>query len=170
MIECKQNLSRQLIAIVIVIFILISIGLRILLPKVLLPIYEKNTYTFLKQPLDLINSDVSNAEFNSDLAYLYITNDGLIISSTNLNKIIKLSPEKILKKINKEQGKFSYLGHTYYYYTNGDKYVTKIALTNDKYIKKIKSDILYTIFPVLMFTLLLALGLILLWSRQLIKK
>ncbi len=170
MIECKQNLSKQLIVIVIIIFIIITSVLGVLLPKVLLPIYEKNIYALLKQPLDLINSNVEKAEFNSDVAYLYVTTDKIVISSTNLNKIIKLNPDKILKRINKNQGKFIYLGNVYYYYTDVDPYITKIALTNDNYIKKIKTDILYTIFPVLMFTLLLVLGLILLWSRSLIKK
>lgn len=170
MIDCKQNLSRQLILIVIIIFGIITIGLGLLLPKVLLPIYEENVYAFLRQPLDLINSNVETAESNSDIAYLYVTNDGIVISSSNLKKIIKLDPNKIIQKINQDQGKFTYLNNVYYYYTDVDTYVAKIALTNDNYINKIKADILYTIFPVLMFTLLLVLGLILLWSRQLIKK
>lgn len=170
MIECKQNLSRQLITVVIIIFGIITIGLGLFLPKVLLPIYEENIYAFLKQPLEFINSSVNKTEFNSDIAYLYVTSDNVIVSSNNITKIIKINAEKLLKKINDKQGKFNYLGKVYYYYTDVDSYVTKIALTNDDYINKIKTDILYTIFPVLAFTLLLSLGLILLWSRQLIKK
>lgn len=168
--NCKQNLSRQLILIVIIIFGIIFIGLGIFLPKVLLPIYENNIYDFLKQPLDLVNPDLNNTEFNSDIAYLYITNDGTVITSTNLNHIIKLKTEKIIKRIKTNQGKFHYLGTTYYYYTDRDIYVTKIALTNDNYINKIKSDIFCNIFPVLLITLILVFGLVLLWSRQLIKK
>ena len=168
--NCKQNLSKQLIAIVVVIFGIISISLGILIPKILLPIYEKNVYNFLKQPLDLINTDLNNTEFNSDMAYLYITMDGKIVTSTNLNSVIRLNPEKIIKKIRTKLGKFHYLGTTYYYYTDKDPYITKIALTNNNYINKIKSDIFRNIFPVMLITLILVFGLVLLWSRQLIKK
>ena len=150
MTNCKHNLSRQLVSIIIVIFGIISISFGLLFPKVLLPIYENNIYNFLKQPLDFINSNVNNTKFTSDIAYLYITKDKVIINSRNINNIIKLNPEKILKKIIDVQGKFKYLGKTYYYYTDKDAYVTKIALTNDNYINKIKSDIFRNIFPVLL--------------------
>lgn len=170
MTNCKYNLSRQLISIIIIIFGIIWLSLGLLLPTVLLPIYENNIYNFLKQPLDLINSNVDNTEFNSDIAYLYITNDEVVVTSTNLNNIIKLNPERIIKRIKKEQGKFHYLGKNYYYYTDKDAYVTKVALTNDNYINKIKSDIFSNIFPVLLITFIIVVGLILLWSRQLIKK
>ena len=167
---CKQNLSRQLIAIVIIIFGIIFLSLGLLVPKILLPIYENNIYNYLKQPLEFINSEVDDKEFNSDIAYLYVTNDGLIITSTNIKNIIKLNPEKIIKNILEKQGKFHYLGNTYYYYTDRETYVTKIALTNNNYINKIKSDILRKIFPALLLTFILVVGLVLLWSRQLIKK
>lgn len=166
----KQNLSRQLIAIVIIIFGIIFLSLGLLVPKILLPIYENNIYNYLKQPLEFINSEVDDKEFNSDIAYLYVTNDGLIITSTNIKNIIKLNPEKIIKNILEKQGKFHYLGNTYYYYTDRETYVTKIALTNNNYINKIKSDILRKIFPALLLTFILVVGLVLLWSRQLIKK
>lgn len=170
MIVCKQNLSKQLVTIVVVIFGIITLVLGLLLPRVLLPIYENNIYAILKQPLGLINSDLEDWELKSDIAYLYVTNQNVIVSSANLNNVIKLNPQRIVKRINKEQGKFVYLGNIYYYYTSQDGHVTKIALTNDNYITEIKSYILCTIFPVLLLTLLFIIGLIVLWSRQLIKK
>ena len=170
MITCKQNLSRQLLSLVIIIFGIVSISLGLLLPKILSPIYENNIYNFLEQPLDLINPELNSAEFKSDIAYLYITKDNIIITSTNLNDVIKLNPEKIIKKVSNGRGKFHYLGKYYYYYTDKDAYVTKIALTNDNYINEIKSDILKNIFPIILFTFILVVGLVLLWSRNLIKK
>lgn len=167
---CKQNLSKQLVIIVIIIFGIIMVSLGLLFPRFLLPIYENNIYAILKQPLDLINSNVESTKFNSDVAYIYITDKKVIVSSSNLNKVIKLNPSKIISRINKKQGKFNYLNNTYYYYTYKDAYVTKIALTNDNYIKSIKTDILRNIFPIMLLTLGLCVGLILLWSRQLIKK
>ena len=167
---CKQNLSKQLVIIVVIIFGIIMVSLGLLFPRFLLPIYENNIYAILKQPLDLINSNVESTKFNSDVAYIYITDKKVIVSSSNLNKVIKLNPSKIISRINKKQGKFNYLNNTYYYYTYKDAYVTKIALTNDNYIKSIKTDILRNIFPIMLLTLGLCVGLILLWSRQLIKK
>lgn len=165
------NLSKQLLWIVIVIFSVIVLALGYLLPSVLVPVYENNIYNILKQPLDLMNdSDFNNYEFDSDIAYLYVTNDGNIIQSTNLFKVIKISSKQILSKIDSTHGKFSYLGKTYYYTSETDNYVTKIAITNDNYIIKIKEEIINTIFPVLIFTLLIIIGLVLLWSQLLIKR
>lgn len=165
------NLSKQLLWIVIVIFSVIVLALGYLLPSVLVPVYENNIYNILKQPLDLMNdSDFNNYEFDSDIAYLYVTNDGNIIQSTNLFKVIKISSKQILSKIDNTHGKFSYLGKTYYYTSETDNYVTKIAITNDNYIIKIKEEIINTIFPVLIFTLLIIIGLVLLWSQLLIKR
>lgn len=165
------NLSKQLLWIVIVIFSVIVLALGYLLPSVLVPVYENNIYNILKQPLDLMNdSDFNNYEFDSDIAYLYVTNDGNIIQSTNLFKVIKISSKQILSKIDSTHGKFSYLGKTYYYTSEIDNYVTKIAITNDNYIIKIKEEIINTIFPVLIFTLLIIIGLVLLWSQLLIKR
>ena len=88
----------------------------------------------------------------------------------NLEDIIKATPKQILKNITESYGKFTYLGKTYYYNTSKNEYVTKIALTNNVYINKIREDILYTIFPILLITLLLITALIILWSRRLILK
>ena len=46
--KLKNNLTRQLVAIGIIIIGIISISLIILLPKLLIPIYEKNIYQYLK--------------------------------------------------------------------------------------------------------------------------
>ena len=165
------NLSKQLLWIVIVIFSVIVLALGYLLPSVLVPVYENNIYNILKQPLNLMNdSDFNNYELDSDIAYLYVTNDGNIIQSTNLFKVIKISSKQILSKIDSNHGKFNYLGKTYYYTSETDNYVTKIAITNDNYIIKIKEEIINTIFPVLIFTLLIIIGLVLLWSQLLIKR
>ena len=53
----KKNLDKQLLSIVFIIFIVILTSLYFLLPKLLLPIYEKNIYEYLKQPLAFISDD-----------------------------------------------------------------------------------------------------------------
>ena len=50
----KTTLYRQLISLAVIICGIIFISLGLLLPKLLLPIYEKNIYQYLKQPLEFI--------------------------------------------------------------------------------------------------------------------
>ena len=169
----KFSLSRQLLFIIVIIFGIITLSVGYLLPKVLLPIYENNIYTLLRQPLDFMNdNDLNDYELDvdSDVAYLYVTPNGDTIESTNILSVIKINTKQLLKKIDGTSGKFNYLGSKYYYISETDNYVTKIAITNDNYIKKIKNDILNTIFPILLFTLFITVGLVLLWSQMVIKK
>lgn len=166
----KFNLSKQLLCIMVVIFLLLTASIGYLIPTVLLPVYEDNIYTMLKQPLEFVSSDVRENSYNSNVAYLYISNDSEFVTSVNLNKIIKLSPKQIIKKIDKKEGKFTYLGKNYYYIQENDKYIKKIALTNDTYINEIKDSIINTILPIIFFTMLIVLGLVLLWSQILIMK
>ncbi len=166
----KYSLFRQLLSMAILIIGIIFFSLGILLPKVLLPVYERNIYNYLKQPLELIRPDFNDDVISNDIAYLYFTNENKVAVSDNLQTIIKATPKQILKNIKKNYGKFIYLGKTYYYYQSSNEYVTKVALTNNNYINKIREDILYTIFPILLLTLLLITALIILWSRRLIVK
>ena len=166
----KRNLYRQLFSLVIIIFSIIAISLGILLPRALLPIYEKNIYQYLKQPLQLINNEIDENEIDEDVAYLYITSDDDIIASENFSDIIKISPNQVLKQIDNEYGKFKYLGITYYYNTSYNKYVSKISITNSKYIEQIKKDVLHTIFPILTITLGAIAGLLIFWARKLVVK
>lgn len=166
----NQPLSRQLLSIAIIIFSVIFISLGILLPKALVPIYEKNIYRYLKEPLVLIQNNVDSDELDTDIAYLYIIDDEQIIYSDNLKKIIKASPKQIIGKIESPYGKFKYMGKEYYYNTSYDDTVKKVAITDNGYIEQIKNDILFAILPILLITFILVLGLILLWSRKLVMK
>lgn len=167
----KFNLSRQLLCIVVVIFGVITVAIGFLLPRVLLPVYENNIYTILKQPLEFMDSpNFEDYDFDSDIAYLYLNKDNKIIVSTNIRSVINLSSDQIISKIDKKSGNFSYLGNIYYYISEKEGDITKVAITNDNYITKIKEEIIDIIFPVLLFTLLIIVGLVLLWSQLLIKK
>lgn len=168
--KTDQSLSRQFIVILFFIFIIIGISLGLLLPKALLPVYENNIYQYLKQPLEIIQDDSDYNQINTDVAYLYIGNDGQTLVSNNLNKIIDATSKQILKKIDNEYGKFRYKGQTYYYNTINEEYVTKIALTDSSYIQKIRSDILRIIFPSLLITLIVSIGIMVIWSRIIVRK
>ena len=168
--KLSYDLNRQLISIGILICGIIFIALGILLPRVLMPIYENNIYQYLKQPLELIDYEIGDNEIGSDVAYLYITSQKEVVYSDNFPKVINAEPEDILDEIVQDYGKFQYRGKTYYYNTSYNKFVTKISLTDDTYITEMRKDILYTIFPILLITLLIISGLLLLWSRKLVKK
>lgn len=168
--KLKNRLLKQLLLIGLTSTLILYISLGIVLPKVLLPVYEKNIYQYLEHPLELIQNDIDVAEFDEEVAYLYVTSNNDIIVSNNISKITNLSPEQLLVNINKDYGKFKYLDKTYYYNTARTKYVLKIAITNNDYIKEIKLDIFSTLFPIIFLTLLLISVVMLLWSRNLIKK
>lgn len=162
----KYSLLHQLIIISVIIAILLFFCLRLFLPKFLLPIYEKNIYQTLNRP---INEVTTEKVFDDDVAYIYITNDEVIVSE-NLSNIININPEQILKNITSKQGKFTLKNQTYYYVQVSNGYITKITLTNDKFVKQIKKDILYAIFPILFITFLIILIIIAWWSRNLVVK
>lgn len=166
--KLKTTLYRQLISIAVIICGIIFISLGLLLPKLLLPIYEKNIYQYLKQPLELIGGNIENNEFD-DVAYLYVV-DNRIIASENLQDIIDLPAKQILSNINQEYGKFIYLGKSYYYYSVEKDYIQKIALTNTNYIFQIRRDIMKTLLPIIIATFLITIGIVLLWTRKLVVK
>ena len=164
----KTTLYRQLISLAVIICGIIFISLGLLLPKLLLPIYEKNIYQYLKQPLELIESNVDKVEFE-DIAYLYVVDDKIIVSE-NLKDIINIDAKQILDRINNEYGKFTYLGKTYYYYNIDTEYINKIAITNNDYLLEIRADIMKTLLPVIIGTLLITIGIIILWANQIVTK
>ena len=165
----RHNLYRQILTIVLIMFALIYISFAIILPKVLIPIYEKNIYLYLKTPLDVVNNNAITNEIESSIAYIY-QKDNVITTSSNLNDIINLSAKQILENINKEFGKFNYQGKTYYYNTLNDDHGYRLALTNDNYVRQMRSDILEALFPVLLITLLLMLAIVAWWSQSLAQK
>ena len=166
----KHNLYRQLLTIVILVFTIIYISVAIILPKSLVPIYEKAIFAYLKNPLDVVRNDFNNQKIDSQIAYIYVNNESLFTSG-NLETIIDLDTKQILDKIIYNQGKFKYKNKTYYYNTKNDNNNYKIiAITDDTYLKELKGDLLKTLFPILIITLLLIISIIAWWSRSLADK
>ena len=165
----RHNLYRQILTIVLIMFALIYISFAIILPKVLIPFYEKNIYLYLQTPLDIISDDSIVTEIDSSVAYIYEKDDVITVSS-NLGEVIDLKANQILENINGEYGKFTYQNKTYYYNTLNDDFGYKIALTSDNYIRQMRADILEALFPVLLITLLLMLAIVAWWSQSLAQK
>lgn len=167
----KLNLYRQLLSIVFGLFLIILISLGIFLPKVLLPIYEKNLYQYLRQPLDLIKYDVDNQEMETSVAYLYYKRDGMMVLSENFNDIVPFSPDEVIDKTNDNgHGKIKYNGKTYYYNSSMVQGVLKLSITDDSYINQIRGDLVNTIFPIIFITFLIISFIVIWWSRRLIRK
>ncbi len=166
----KNRLSRQLLALIVIVFAIVFVGLGLILPQMLIPVAEQNIYNRLKEPLEIIRSDESSDSLNANVGYIYIVDDE-IIASENIHSIIKVKNiKKILNKINSSQGKFRFDNQNYYYYKIQKNGVTKVALTDDTYIKEAKDNILTAILPVVLLTFAL-IGLILLcWSSIIVKK
>ncbi len=168
----KNRLSKQLLSLIVIVFTIVFICLGIILPQMLIPVAEENIYNRLKEPLEVIRTDVDSKDYlnNTKVGYIYIIPNEVVISE-NIHSIIKFKNIKnILNKIKDTQGKFKYDNQNYYYYkiTSGD--ITKIALTNDSYINETKEDILKAILPVVLFTFALISLILVVWSSIIVRK
>ncbi len=169
--KSTNKLSRQLIWLILLAFVLLFISLGLVLPKMIIPVAENNIYVYLKEPLKIVNSGNFDYKLlNTEVAYIYITDDE-VISTSNLKDIIKVdSLDTLLAKIEDTYGKFTYNHKNYYYCTIKSDKVIKIALSDDSYINETKSAILGAIFPIVLATCLL-IGLILTaWSSITVRK
>lgn len=167
-VSLKNNLSKQLLSIGLIMCGIFFISLVFFLPNLLTPVYEKSIYHSLEQPLYFIDSDISNGL--TDVAYIYINDDNRIFTSNNLASIIDLSVEDIIDYISDTYGKFVYNSNYYYYHTVNTNNNVKISITNDVYIKTLKKDIILVVFPLIILTFILVAALILWWSRRLVLK
>lgn len=166
----KVRLGQQLLILVGVAFVLLFTSLGVVLPQLLIPFAESNLYSYLSEPLKIMDDDVDLLLMDTEIAYIYVV-DKKEAYSDNLEEVIDVKNIKsLLSKITDTYGKFIYNHKTYYYYTIKDAGITKIALTNNKYIEKTKTALLSVIFPIVFGTFLL-IGLILvLWSTLLVRK
>ena len=167
--KLKHNLYRQLLVVTLIMFMVIYISVAIILPKSLVPLYEKNIYSYLKNPLEVVRSDFNVNEIESSIAYIYVNGEN-IYSSSNLDEIIKLDTKQILDRIKQNSGKFIYKTKTYYYSTRNESNSYKVAITDDAYIRDMRTDLLKTLFPILLVTLLVILSVIALWSQSIADK
>ena len=166
----KNNLSKQLLILVGVAFVLMFVSLGAILPRILIPVAEDNIYNYLREPLKIYDTDVDNKLLDTEIAYLYLSED-TIATSRNINDVIKYKDiNDIIEKMNESYGKFIYNHKTYYYYTLKNNEITKIAISNDLYINKTKADILGAVFPLVLSTFLLIGLMLVFWSTIVVRK
>ena len=116
----KSNLTEQLFVICMIILGIMIISLGIILPNMLIPIYETNVYNYLKQPLSFLQSedDINEKSINTEVAYLYISSTDAISISNNLQDVINienLSKSRCqLSKTNLSKKKRTFPGRSFY--------------------------------------------------------
>ena len=165
----KNSLYRQLFTIAIILFTIINVSVVVILPRTLVPLYEKAIYNYLENPLDFVKNDFNDQKIDSLIAYIYVNNG--VVTSLNTESVIDLDAEQILNNIRYTQGKFKYKNKYYYYNTkSGNNGYKVIAITDDTYLKELKSDLFKTLFPILIITLLIILLIVAWWSRLLAGK
>ena len=165
-----NKLSKQLVWLVGFIFVILFIILGLVLPKMLIPVAENNIYNYLREPLQLVNGNVDYKLLDTEIAYIYVVGDSVLTTKNLQDELGIDNVSSLMKKINNEYGKIKYKHKYYYYYAIENERVKKIAITNDSYINKTKTEILGSIFPVVLGTCLL-IGLILVaWSTIIVKK
>ena len=171
----KKNLTEQLFIVCMIIIGIMVISLGIILPNMLLPIYETNVYNYLRQPLNFLNNeeDILTTDISTEVAYIYIGANKMVSISENLSDIIDISNiDKLLSKLDltKETGKLNYRRNNYYYVTSISGNVVRVALTDDTYITKMKRSILVIIFEVVGISFILVSFFILAWSNHLVNR
>jgi len=165
------SLSNQLILISLIVFLILTISLTIFLPKALSPYFEETVYTFLNQPLKYFNNSITENYFNENIVYIQINDSGNMIISENAKDILKTDDyKKVVKKITSKNGKFNIKTRNYYYVTTVNKNITKITITDEKFVNGMKSRIFVSIFPIIIITFLLILIALLIWCNFLIHK
>lgn len=165
-----NKLSKQLVWLVGFIFVILFIILGLVLPKMLIPVAENNIYNYLREPLQLVNANVDYKLLDTEIAYIYVVGDSVLTTKNLQDELGIDNVGSLMKKITNEYGKIKYKHKYYYYYAIENERVKKIAITNDSYINKTKTEILGSIFPVVLGTCLL-IGLILVaWSTIIVKK
>ena len=165
-----NKLSHQLLILIIVVFLAFFLTLGIILPQVIVPSAESNIYSYLREPLEFVQSDINEDLVTTEIAYLYKIGN-TVAYSDNIHDIIDFkNVDDIMDAFTDNYGKFIYKNQIYYYYTLHNDDVTKIALTNDTYIEKTKQDILDAVLPVVILAFLIIALILIFWGSFIVRK
>ena len=75
----KNNLSKQLLFVVGVAFLLLFISLGAILPRLLIPVAESNIYNYLREPLKIYDNDADIKIEDTEIAYIYVSDNNIAI-------------------------------------------------------------------------------------------
>lgn len=167
--KIKLNLSKQLTIIALFSLFLMILLITIILPNVLEPYFEETVYSYLDKPLEVMHKD-NEMRVIDNIVYIKKYGDDYDITE-NYKEIIDIDDvNQIIEYLKYNKGKFSYNGKTYYYSSVRGRDDRGFAITNDTYIKNIRSNILFVTIPVVSTIFVIILILLLLWSNHVVKK
>ena len=165
----KLTLAEQLLLICALIIAIVVISLGIILPKSLLPTYEENLYNYLDQSLKLLEKP-ENDKIDSDIAYIFVDDNNILISNNLKDMFTNEEPKTLLKKVTSNRGKFTYKNKIYYYSTDKNDNIKKIAITGNSYINTMKKDILRIILVEVGITFIIVSLVVIIWSNSLVNR
>ena len=148
-------LSNQLVLISFITFLILTLSLTIFLPKALLPYFEETVYNYLNQPIKYFSNEVTDKYFNDNIIYIRVDSSGSYVISENAEKILKTDNySKVLDLITLQKGSFKINNNKFYYVSNKTNNITKIAITDQKFVNSIKNRLFVSILPVIIITFL----------------
>ena len=165
----ENRLGRQLILMLVIIFDIVLVTVEFILPNLLTPMYESTIYNALKNPLDMISSDLEGRNISNEIAYLYIEND-TVYASRNYEKIVNIDKKEVLSMLDKEYGTFDYDEKPYYYYLSKHDDVIKVAIANKSYFNKIRGSFMVSVISLFLLAFLLIALIVFVWSSIVVKK
>lgn len=166
----QGKLSRQLLVVVVLACSVILLSIGVVLPRNLIPVYEKNLYNYLKQPLELVSDDIEENPISDEIVYIYMYQDMVSVSGNFTDIVSNGDVYRIIRYFKDKYGKFIYKSHIYYYYTSESDSVTRVALTNDSYIRQAREDAVHSIFPIVFITMLAVSLILVIWSTLVVHR
>ncbi len=165
------RLNSQLLVLILLLFLIGVVLLGLILPTTVIPFGEQNLYNYLRQPLSYINTESDITSINSEVGYIYILEDSMLVSE-GLDIITNnIDIDTLLEKMDKQQGNFTIKDRKYYYAINETQNSgTIIAVTNDIYITRVKQDIINTILPIILITFTVIGLTLVIWGGLVVRK
>ena len=164
-----NNLGRQLLVLLVVIFDIVLITVGFIIPKSLTPIYETIIYTTLKNPLEIVDNDIHNTNIKDEIVYIYYYENNVYYSK-NYDKNIKIDKNELSNYLKEEYGNFEEKGVTYYYYASQDGEGRKVAIVNEDYFNSLKNKTILTIVFLFVASFILIAFITFLWSSMIVRK
>ncbi len=165
------RLNSQLLALILLLFLIGVVLLGLILPTTVIPFGEQNLYNYLRQPLSYINTESDITSIDSEIGYIYILEERMLISESLDIITDNLEIDTLLEKVDKQQGNFTINDRKYYYAVNETENTgTIIAITNDRYIIQVKQDIINTILPIILITFTIIGLTLVIWGGLVVRK
>lgn len=117
----------------------------------------------------MIGSNLEGNNISNEIAYLYVV-DGKIYTSNNYTKIVNIDKRELLTKLSSEYGSFEYKKKNYYYYISQDETAMKVAVANETYLSKLRSDVMVSVISLFLLAFLLIALIIFFWSTMVVRK